>query len=90
MPHSPAPLSFDQVYFVDLNANGNVFCYGQTAGHMPITSGVYRNVNSGQFLQKFSPDLSTLEFSTVFGSGSTKRAGNTEYFSNGLFSERLR
>jgi hypothetical protein len=63
-------LSFDQVYFVDLNANGNVFCYGQTAGQMPITSGVYNNVNSGQFLQKFSPDLSTLEFSTVFGSGS--------------------
>jgi hypothetical protein len=64
-------VSFDQVYFVDLNANGNVFCYGQTAGHMPITSGVYRNANSGQFLQKFSPDLSTLELSTVFGSGST-------------------
>jgi hypothetical protein len=62
--------SFDQVYFIDLNANGNVFCYGQTAGQMPITAGVYKNVNSGQFLQKFSPDLSTLEFSTVFGSGS--------------------
>lgn len=64
-------ISFDQVYFVDLNANGNVFCYGQTAGHMPITSGVYKNANSGQFLQKFSPDLSTLEYSTVFGSGSS-------------------
>ena len=64
-------ISFDQVYFVDLNANGNVFCYGQTAGQMPTTSGVYKNPNSGQFLQKFSPDLSTLEFSTVFGSGST-------------------
>lgn len=63
-------VSFDQVYFVDLNASGHVFCYGQTAGHMPITSGTYNNVNSGQFLQKFSPDLSTLEFSTVFGSGS--------------------
>jgi PKD repeat protein len=63
--------SFDQVYFVDLNSNGEVFCYGQTAGHMPITSGVYNNVNSGQFLQKFSPDLTTLGFSTVFGSGST-------------------
>ena len=62
--------SFDQVYFIDLDAAGNVFCYGQTAGHMPVTSGVYRNQNSGQFLQKFSPDLSTLSFSTVFGSGS--------------------
>jgi len=63
--------SFDQVYFVDLNANGDVFCYGQTAGHMPITSGVYNNVNTGQFLQKFSTDLSTLAFSTVFGSASS-------------------
>jgi hypothetical protein len=62
--------SFDQVYFVDLNSNGNVFCYGQTAGHMPVTSGVYRNMNSGQFVQKLSPDLSTLVFSTVFGSPS--------------------
>ena len=63
--------SFDQIYFVDLNAGGSVFVYGQTAGHMPITSGVFRNVNSGQFLQKFSPDLSALQISTVFGSGST-------------------
>ncbi|MBI1769209.1 MAG: PKD domain-containing protein [Bacteroidetes bacterium] len=62
--------SFDQVYFVDLNSSGDVFCYGQTAGHMPITSGVYYNPNSGQFLQRFSPDLSALKFSTVFGSGS--------------------
>jgi len=62
--------SFDQVYFVDLNANGNVFCYGQTAGDIPITPGVYNNVKSGQFLQKFSPDLTTLVFSTVFGAPS--------------------
>lgn len=63
--------SFDQVYFVDLNADGDIFVYGQTAGQMPVTSGVYRNANSGQFLQKFSPDLSILKLSTVFGSGST-------------------
>lgn len=62
--------SFDQVYFIDLNANGDVFCYGQTAGHMPVTTGVYHNPNSGQFVQKFSADLTTLQFSTVFGSGS--------------------
>lgn len=62
--------SFDQVYFVDINSSGNVFCYGQTAGHMPVTPGVYHNVNTGQFLQKFSPDLSSLVFSTVFGGAS--------------------
>lgn len=64
-------ISFDQVYFIDLNANGDVFCYGQSAGHMPVTAGVYNNPNSGQFLQKFSSDLSTLEISTVFGSASS-------------------
>jgi hypothetical protein len=63
--------SFDQVYFVDLNASGSIYCYGQTAGHMPISPGVYNNANSGQFVQKFSADLTTLEFSTVFGSGSS-------------------
>jgi PKD repeat protein len=63
--------SFDQIYFIDLNANGEVFCYGQTAGQMPVTQGVYHNVNTGQFLQKFSPDLGTMKFSTVFGSSSS-------------------
>lgn len=63
--------SFDQVYFVDLNAGGNVYCYGQTAGHMPVTPAtVYRNPNSGQFVQKFSADLTSLQFSTVFGAPS--------------------
>jgi PKD repeat protein len=63
--------SFDQVYFVDLGTSGNVVVYGQTAGHMPITPGVFNNPNSGQFVQKFSSDLTTLQFSTVFGSGSS-------------------
>jgi hypothetical protein len=63
--------SFDQIYFIDLNADGEIFCYGQTAGQMPVTSGVYRNANSGQFLQKFASDLSSLKLSTVFGSGRT-------------------
>lgn len=63
--------SFDQVYFADLNSSGSIFVYGQTAGHMPVTSGVFNKANSGQFLQKFSADLSTLVFSTVFGSGSS-------------------
>lgn len=61
--------SFDQVYFVDLDREDNIFVYGQTSGVFPITAGTYRNANSGQFLQKFSHDLSTLLVSTVFGSG---------------------
>ncbi|MBX2966379.1 MAG: gliding motility-associated C-terminal domain-containing protein [Cyclobacteriaceae bacterium] len=61
--------NFDQVYFIDLDRNGAVYVYGQTNGSFPVTAGVYSNPNSGQFVQKFSGDLKTLEFSTVFGSG---------------------
>lgn len=61
---------FDQIYFLDLNGNEEVYVYGQTSStSFPITPGVYNKPNSGQFLQKFSNDLTTREFSTVFGSG---------------------
>lgn len=61
--------AFNQVYFIDLNADDEVYAYGQTTGSFPITPGVFNNPNSGQFIQKFDKDLSTLLFSTVFGSG---------------------
>ncbi|MDL5045689.1 gliding motility-associated C-terminal domain-containing protein [Oscillatoria amoena NRMC-F 0135] len=60
---------YDQIYFLDVGTTGDVYVYGQTTGPMPITSGVYSNPNSGQFVQKFSGDLTTRIFSTVFGSG---------------------
>lgn len=60
---------FNQVYFLDLDKNEDVFVYGQTVGTFPITPGAYHNDNSGQFIQKFNNSLSTLLFSTVFGSG---------------------
>ncbi len=61
--------SFDQVYFLDLNASDEVYVYGQTSGQFPVTPGVYNNPGSGQFLQKLGSDLNNLSFSTVFGSG---------------------
>ena len=61
--------SFDQIYFLDLNEDDEVYVYGQTSGNFPITPGVYNNPNSGQFIQKFNKSLSNLIFSTVFGSG---------------------
>ena len=61
--------SFDEIFFVDLNASDEVYVYGQTSGAFPVTPGVYSNPNSGQFVQKFSHDLSSLVFSTVIGSG---------------------
>jgi hypothetical protein len=61
--------SFDEVFFVDLNASDEVYVYGQTAGDFPVTPGVYSNPHSGQFIQKFNHELTSLKFSTVVGSG---------------------
>lgn len=66
--------AYDQGYFVQIDLNDKVFVYGQTSGNMPISPGTYNNLNSGQFLHKYSTDLSNLELSTVVGSGS----GNTD------------
>lgn len=61
--------AFNQVYFIDLDNEENVYVYGQTAGTFPITAGTYSNANSGQFVQKFDNALTSLKFSTVFGAG---------------------
>ena len=61
---------FDQIYFLDLNLDEEVYVYGQTNGNRPVSSpDLYSNPNSGQFIQKFNNDLSAQIFYTVFGSG---------------------
>ncbi len=61
---------YDQSYFVQLDDMQNVYLYGQSQGLMPITAGVYSNVNSKQFIQRLNPQINTLMASTVFGNGS--------------------
>ena len=60
---------YDQSYFVQTDKQNNPYVYGQTEGNYPVSVGVYSNANSGQFLHKITPDLSTTLFSTVIGSG---------------------
>lgn len=60
---------YDQCYAVQLDANNDVYVVGQTKGSYPISPGVYSNPNSGQFIHKLNPTLSTTGFSTVFGRG---------------------
>jgi len=60
---------YDQSYFVQLDNVNNVYIYGQTSGNYPITSGVYSNPNSGQFIHEFNSNLSSTIFSTEFGTG---------------------
>lgn len=61
--------SYDQIYFVDIDSNGDIYVYGQTTGNFLVTAGVFSVANSAQFIQKFTSDLSALNYSTVFGSG---------------------
>ncbi len=60
---------FDEVFFVQLDTEQNPFIVGVTTGNYPVSDGVYTNPNSGQFIQKLSPDLSFSLMSTVVGNG---------------------
>ncbi len=60
----------DQVYFVKLDARQDVYFVGQTAGQYPVQNASYSNPNSGQFIVKTNPGLTSVIYSTVFGSGS--------------------
>lgn len=61
---------YDQVYLMYIDINQDVYIVGQTLGNYPVTpSTVYNNPGSTQFIHKLSTDLSTTEFSTVYGSG---------------------
>ena len=62
--------SYDQVYFAQSDNSGFVYAYGQTTGNMPITPGLYGQPNSGQFIAKFTADLSSMEWNTTVGTGS--------------------
>lgn len=65
-------VEYDQAYFIELDATDSVYIYGQTLApaNTLIQNAAFAEPNSGQFVAKFSEDLSILEFSTVFGSGS--------------------
>ncbi len=65
---------YDQSYFVQVDNDNDVYVLGQTAGNWSITSGCYGNNNSGQFIMKLNPALTTQLWVTTVGAGS----GNIE------------
>ena len=64
--------AYDQSYFVRCGKDDDVFLFGQTkaSGSTLIHNASYNTPNSGQFLTRFTPNLDTLVWSTVFGDGS--------------------
>lgn len=59
----------DGAYLLDLDQSGNVYVYGLSQGNYPVSSGVYSNAESGQFIHELDGNLSKSVFSTVIGSG---------------------
>ena len=62
--------NYDQVYGIQVDAADNLYVMGQSlGGAFPVTSGVYANSGSSQFVMKLDSNLSTDLASTVYGSG---------------------
>jgi gliding motility-associated-like protein len=57
---------YDQAFFVDADQFGFVYTYGHTIGAYPVQA-TWSRVLAPQFIHKLSNDLSTTEYSTVFG-----------------------
>lgn len=66
--------AYDQLYFVDLDSDNNVYVYGQTlaSGSTLVVNAAWSQPNSGMLVSKLNNTLSALEWSTVFGTGSGK------------------
>ena len=71
--------AYDQTYFLELDAFGDVFVVGQTTGPYPVSPGVYSEPGGTQFIHKFGPNLNVSAFSTVFGTGPTINLSPTAF-----------
>jgi len=60
----------DQSFCLDIDMNGDIYCYGQNEGILPITPGAYGNPNAHQFIVSLNSSLDALNFSTTIGEGS--------------------
>ena len=61
----------DQVYLVEADRYNHIYVFGQTFGNMPVSPGVFSQAPGGQFIQQYTADLQTLNWSTVIGNGVT-------------------
>jgi gliding motility-associated-like protein len=60
---------YDQVYLVQTDIQNEPYIIGQTESNFVISPGVYGNANSGQFIRKYTADLSTIYWTTMIGAG---------------------
>jgi gliding motility-associated-like protein len=58
---------YNQCYFVEIDADGDIYITGQKLGIFPQTPGTYGNGTGGQFIQKLNPALNAVIYSFSFG-----------------------
>jgi len=61
--------NYDQAIFVEIDRWDNVYLVGVTRGSMPVINANYSEANSGQFITKLTPDLTSINYQTIFGNG---------------------
>lgn len=62
--------NYDQIYFVEINSDDEIFVVGQTlGGFFQVVNAAYSVPNSSQFIAKLDPLLSDVINGTVFGNG---------------------
>lgn len=61
--------AYDQIYFIDLNDEDEVYIFGQTTANsgLLIQNADYNKPNGGQLLTKFTPEIDSVIWSTRFG-----------------------
>ncbi len=61
----------DVIFGIQFDKFSYPYIMGTTTGAWPIKNAAYSNPNSKQFISKLEKDLSSMVYSTVFGTGST-------------------
>lgn len=59
--------AYEQSYFVQSDNSGRPYIYGQTEGVINPINSRYADLNTGQFIARFSTDLANIELQTTFG-----------------------
>lgn len=63
--------NYDQSFFVEIDRLDNIFVLGQSLGGLYPIVNATGNVFSGQYISKFTPDLTTMLNSTTFGNSNS-------------------
>ncbi len=60
-------VKYEQSYFVQTDNSGRPYIFGQTEGVINPINSRYADLNTGQFIARFTTDLNTIELQTTFG-----------------------